>query len=84
MSNKASVTHITREGSKKRVTEARLALQREITLVRDLTFLKTHVRLTPKQLATLDEAILRATDVVTYYSEQYIRAATELVASITK
>lgn len=66
------------------MTQARVALQKEIALVKDLAFLKAHTRLTPKQLVMVDEAIGRASDVVSFYSEQYVRAATELMASIAK
>lgn len=84
VAKRESGTVVTVHSTKRRVTQARAALQREVALVKDLSFLKAHARLTPKQLVLVDEAISKAADVVALYSDQYVRAATELIAANTK
>lgn len=79
-----AVAHVSLASTRRRVTQARLALQRELRVVKDLAFLKAHTKLTPRQENVIDDAVRKASDVVTIYAEQYIRAATELIASNTK
>lgn len=63
-----------------RIKATRTKLQDEIQLVKDLTFLKAHAKLLPRQEQAVDEAIYKANEVVAIFAEEYGRAVTELIA----
>ncbi len=74
-----TVARVTQEGARRRIAKARVALQSEVRLVKDLQFLKT-LRLTVIEEDALDKAIRKAASVSLIYSEQYVRAVVELLA----
>jgi len=76
-----SVACVTQKSTRQRAIKARLKLQGEIQVLKDLAFLKAHVKMTPRQERLVDEAIHKASEVIAIYSDQYARAATELIAS---
>lgn len=78
------VIYVSRDQTRKRLTRARLALQREIQLVKDLLFLKSHAKLTPQQDVAVETSLRAASDIVALYAEQYGQAAIEMIASNTK
>jgi hypothetical protein len=82
----SKIAEVTQEQTRKRLALARRALKREMRVVKDLVFFKTHtgLGLSPRQTQDLERAIRMASEVVALCANDYAKAAIELIASNPK